>query len=215
MSGEMILAMCPCPDSQVAIPREQMIALSHARIDNIPDFTFDEELLLELDAWEEDEDNEPDLDKARGVARAALHSELDRLFRAPSDVAIITIEGRSYWVTGGLSWGDAPTDCYSILNVMNQLGVFDTPLIVQTLNEEPVVEVRPVTEHKAIIDIDELHEWRRLLNAGITDPSEHIALLKAITGAIHTNGGSIPDDIEVAPYEPILAVKLEEPPILS
>jgi hypothetical protein len=203
----MILALCPCPESEVVITATELVMLSHQRIDAVPDDTFDEELLLELDSWEETEQQEPDFEKARGTARAALHAELDRLFRYPEDVAVVTINGRNYWATGGLSWGDAPTDAYSILNVFAQLGLFDEPVRVRPDSEqEQIVEVRPVTDRQAIVSLDELLEWRRLVHEGITDAEAHIALVRAITGAIRNYGGEVPDEPEVVPYDPILAV---------
>ena len=44
------------------------------------------------------------------------------------DVAHVRIGGREYIATGGLSWGDAPTDAFSYVSLLNDIHAFDEPL---------------------------------------------------------------------------------------
>lgn len=44
------------------------------------------------------------------------------------DVTTITVEGRVFVASGGLSWGDAPTDAFSYLCLLDDIGAFTEPI---------------------------------------------------------------------------------------
>jgi len=45
-----------------------------------------------------------------------------------SDTAILVLEGRHYYITGGMSWGDTPTDSYDIIAFINALEITEKPI---------------------------------------------------------------------------------------
>ena len=44
------------------------------------------------------------------------------------DVTVITVEGRMFVASGGLSWSDAPTDAFSYLCLLDEIGAFTEPI---------------------------------------------------------------------------------------
>lgn len=44
------------------------------------------------------------------------------------DVTTITVEGRMFVASGGMSWGDAPTDAFSYLCLLDEIGAFTEPI---------------------------------------------------------------------------------------
>lgn len=44
------------------------------------------------------------------------------------DVTTITVDGRMFVASGGLSWGDAPTDAFSFLCLLDDIGAFTEPI---------------------------------------------------------------------------------------
>lgn len=41
------------------------------------------------------------------------------------DTATLTLDEKHYFITGGLSWGDEPTDSYKIIALIDALGITD------------------------------------------------------------------------------------------
>lgn len=60
--------------------------------------------------------------------RAALHQALTELLGYRRDVTSMDFGGRCYWLTGGMSWGDTPTDSYEWIAALNWIGLFDDAL---------------------------------------------------------------------------------------
>lgn len=56
----------------------------------------------------------------------------------PRDTTRLTIDGRPYLASGGLSWGDIPTDSYEVILLTDELALWETPIdaaeIVGALN---------------------------------------------------------------------------------
>lgn len=44
------------------------------------------------------------------------------------DVTTITVEGRMFVASGGLSWGDAPTDAFGYLCLLDEINAFWEPI---------------------------------------------------------------------------------------
>ena len=66
----------------------------------------------------EDIDDDDDTDY---VARAI--EDLAWVYEWRRATQIIYVEGKEYVVSGGMSWGDAPTDAYDPLNAIDTLGI--------------------------------------------------------------------------------------------
>ena len=60
--------------------------------------------------------------------RAALHAALDALLADRSDVVAMLLGGVPYWITGGWSMGDPPTDSYDLIDALCRLDLYDEPL---------------------------------------------------------------------------------------
>jgi len=77
---------------------------------------------------EDDEDVESIIaDKANEVADFLSNYGLLR------DVADLHLEGKHYFITGGMSWGDEPTDSYDIINLIDALGITNEPFTSEEL----------------------------------------------------------------------------------
>lgn len=96
-----------------------------------------EDLALNLGArtWHNPGDPEPDKgepDQERAALirdlREALHAALDEVLGGRRDVTTMQFAGRDYWLTGGMSWGDTPTDAYEWVSALNWIGLYDEPL---------------------------------------------------------------------------------------
>ena len=46
----------------------------------------------------------------------------------PDDIAVMTMHGQSYWITGGMSWGDTPTDSFLLVTLLDALDIYDDPI---------------------------------------------------------------------------------------
>lgn len=59
---------------------------------------------------------------------AALASWIEGGGLDSREVAHVRIGGRAYIATGGLSWGDPPTDAFSYVSLLGDIRAFDEPL---------------------------------------------------------------------------------------
>ena len=62
------------------------------------------------------------------IAAAALSNWIEGGGLRSREVAHLWIGGREYIATGGLSWGDAPTDAFSFVSLLGDIQAFDEPL---------------------------------------------------------------------------------------
>jgi len=88
-----------------------------ARIAELPDQRL-------ADAWDEatgcdiaDEEN----------PREYLLRCFDDVTVGGRDIAVMQIEGKRYYFTGGMSWGDDPTDSYQKVSLLSSTGLLDEP----------------------------------------------------------------------------------------
>lgn len=51
-----------------------------------------------------------------------------QVLRFRQDVGWLEIDGARYWVTGGLSHGDEPTDSFPWIEALGEFGIFDAPI---------------------------------------------------------------------------------------
>jgi len=49
------------------------------------------------------------------------------------DVSDLHLEGKHYFITGGMSWGDEPTDSYPTINLIDALGITEEPFTDEEL----------------------------------------------------------------------------------
>ena len=49
------------------------------------------------------------------------------------DTATMQLDGKYYFITGGMSWGDEPTDNFGIINLIDAMGITETPFTEEEL----------------------------------------------------------------------------------
>jgi len=65
------------------------------------------------------------------IARDALGNALDTILNNPREVTGYRMpNGEEWWFTGGLSHGDPPTEAYEPMNLLGELGLFDSAILV-------------------------------------------------------------------------------------
>lgn len=145
MGADMLIARMRAPHREGVNPWDidltEAERIGHERIDAYEMGGLDDDDLdnlsldLGLGGWDIDEVS--DCDSAdREVARkqlvadlrSALHGALTELCGNRRDVAFVTFDGRRYWLTGGMSWGDAPTDAFEWIVAFDWIGLYDEPL---------------------------------------------------------------------------------------
>lgn len=108
------------------------LLLYYAPIPAEPTWALGEERIAQLTAEDADDAAlSDDLDEARAQLLADL-TELRRVVEGSAkgewtrrDIDVLTIGGREYLFTGGMSSGDTPTDFADVMNHLGQTGVLD------------------------------------------------------------------------------------------
>lgn len=82
--------------------------------------------------WDEDggqiEDPTPEAVAAlRAYVAEEVGTILADLWAEPRDVTTLTLCGRTYWLAGGSTWGDDPSEAFTSLSLLANLGIFDPP----------------------------------------------------------------------------------------
>jgi hypothetical protein len=127
------------PDSQY--DHDVATRVGHRRIDGYDLAAWTDQdledlaLNLGIRRWEHPDDPEPE-PQAPGEERTelvqelreALHGALDQLLGYRRDVTELQFGERRYWLTGGMSWGDTPTDAYEWVAALDWIGLYDEPL---------------------------------------------------------------------------------------
>jgi hypothetical protein len=132
MGADMLLYHCECPTSYTKAK-----PVVEYRIENIDDDTLDmiaDELLFHEDCDAEEIDLEEDdlynLDnlhaiQSRAMVRRRIKEAVDEIWHPRRDVVYLTLKDTLYMFSGGMSWGDEPSDACSLLSLLNCSGVFD------------------------------------------------------------------------------------------
>jgi len=103
-------------DLLIVAARREDLAVLHARVDE----THDQ---LIADGWENAHGwRSDDVAEMRGDAHAALEDLFNQRRR---DVDELLLDGTWWWVTGGMSWGDDPTDAWGGFTMLLAMGVLD------------------------------------------------------------------------------------------
>ena len=132
MGADMLLYHCECPTSYTKAK-----PVVEYRIENIDDDTLDmiaDELLFhedydteEIDLEEDDLYKLDELDtiQSRAMVRRRIKEAVDEIWHPRRDVVYLTLKDTLYMFSGGMSWGDEPSDACSLLSLLNCSGVFD------------------------------------------------------------------------------------------
>lgn len=68
-----------------------------------------------------------DLVEAKEVIQDYIETYKDNNFSGRRDVTWLTLGGCRYYFSGGMSWGDSPTDAYDVIMILSQISpIFDT-----------------------------------------------------------------------------------------
>jgi hypothetical protein len=106
---------------------------------------------LDADDFEWHEDylyDDPDHIYPQAQLHAWAAESIRRLFRNQRQVSTIDIGGRSWWITGGLSWGDIPTDAWNPIEMLYRYNLFELRVTVPEIRAairkiegpQPVIE---------------------------------------------------------------------------
>jgi hypothetical protein len=135
MGADMLLYYCEYPTSY----KKAMPTIEY-RIENLADKTLNfiaEELLwceandlakdIEKELKEEDLYKLNDLIgiKTREMIRGRIRQAIEDMSDWRRDIACLTLGGTNYIFSGGLSWGDLPTDACEMINLVSDSGVLD------------------------------------------------------------------------------------------
>ena len=113
MGADFTYSLCPKEvDKETAINR--VMSLTDAELLQIAE-NCGEEYLLE-------EDNSTALSDYRDIIIADLYA----VYGDTRDTAELRVEGKTFVLTGGMSWGDEPTDSYCSLLRLSESYVTDT-----------------------------------------------------------------------------------------
>lgn len=146
MGADLLLAAMAAPHQASKQPwnidHAEAIRIGHERIDahDLRSWGEDdlENLALNLGVrqWQHPDDPDPAHLPAEDQRasleqdiRASLHAALDELAGYRRDVAELDFGGRPYWVTGGMSWGDTPTDAFEWIAALGWIGLYEEPLL--------------------------------------------------------------------------------------
>lgn len=62
------------------------------------------------------------------LRRRLQHAVRDVIGRRNREVAVITVQGKQYMASGGLSWGDPPTDACELLDLISNFDLFEAEI---------------------------------------------------------------------------------------
>lgn len=129
MGADMMLAMARSPhpaDGINPLSTETLVQVTTKRLDRIDWQEMAASLLCE---------------EAPGAPTAELRKLADEaaaaLLQPRRDVTEITIENHAYLVSGGMSYGDAPTDAFDLIDLVDQLGVWEEAITEEELLTPP------------------------------------------------------------------------------
>lgn len=124
MGADMLLALAASPITASGAPVTSVAELC-IRVQERVTAAFSGE---EVDAEFYEELLEGGSGKTTEILADALTSWLRDGGLQSREVAHLRISDRTYVATGGLSWGDAPTDAFSYVCLLDDIHAFDEPL---------------------------------------------------------------------------------------
>jgi len=126
MGADMMTAMAPSPFTKdgnpVKLGQELFDEMLSRVISEVAEYDDPEELNWYADENDENSDWRSDLvDSLKDTLSAiCIHG-------GSREIDFVYPEGREYIVTGGLSWGDLPTECFNDITIIDILGVTKIP----------------------------------------------------------------------------------------
>lgn len=149
MGADFLLYTMRAPHFEEGIEREdstdhaRILAIGLKRIETLTptlewpsaiEYIFDSVLQLEGP-----EDDDLDLDSAINAEEATRRWMVDKIIKAAKESLVdalshgrqttwIDLGGGVHIVTGGLSWGDSPTEIAPVIDLMDEIGVFDAAI---------------------------------------------------------------------------------------
>ena len=136
MGADFVYAICKIPTNTEGEFVDFGEALDRAIVKRFRNVALNKDLLLEtvedcgIYVTESQEEDYESLvsDLATNVAAFVSTAWQSR------DISSIKIDGKYYWITGGMSWGDSPTDSYDIVNLIDSLGITKETFTAKELN---------------------------------------------------------------------------------
>lgn len=124
MGADLILAFCPVPsyDDGTVIKRKDEKRVRKEFIERVRALTPEQIASALEDVYPGDPDDSED-----GVER--FIAAYDEVFMSDGsrDVVDLCIGGRWYIFSGGMSWGDTPTDSYDSVNLLSCFDLLEKP----------------------------------------------------------------------------------------
>lgn len=110
--------------------------IGQARIQHLPDKTIADVLTVCEISFAENmdvvdgfyDDPETPVDVPEGMIRAAREGLAGFSPFRNREVGSLRRGGRDYFVTGGMSWGDAPTDAFDYILLMDEVDLWEAPV---------------------------------------------------------------------------------------
>jgi len=133
MGADMALAIARAPHYATGVdpqPSETLATIGVRRLAAIDWDSAAEDIGWRLDP-ELDEDSADITGRLPGLAAEAVNAVL----HPRRDIAVVTIADQEYFATGGLSWGDPPTDIFDQLDAVDALGVWDAEITAAEVAE--------------------------------------------------------------------------------
>lgn len=141
MGADMLIAICRAPHSvkdKRLTGSNEILQEIKRRVDKIVPDDDNLERWADPDSfddwdWDNYHDSDDD-DERRDEQVAAYHYRLHMAARAllahSREVTTIEIDRKYYLASGGMSWGDPPTDAYDSIALVDEAGIFDDPFPV-------------------------------------------------------------------------------------
>ena len=126
MGADMMIAMAPSPFTKdgnpVKLGQELFDEMLSRVISEVAEYDDPERLNWYADENDENSNWRSDLvDSLKDTLSAiCIHG-------GSREIDFVYPEGRKYIVTGGLSWGDLPTECFNDITIIDILGVTKIP----------------------------------------------------------------------------------------
>lgn len=92
----------------------------------VKEMPYDDLVLINSNFYLVADDLPADDDEWSDVMRQALATLVEEAYGAvlSNEVGVLNIEDKTFLLTGGLSWGDPPTDCFQAFAVVEDLQYF-------------------------------------------------------------------------------------------
>ena len=137
MGADLIITYTRAPHfatGEEHVPHEIAARVGLARIAKLDLSQFDlDEAALNFGILEDSDYDE----MFYAVIREALVRIVTSHIAGRRDVVELQVDGKHYWFTGGMSWGDTPTDSFDEVDLIGIVGLFDQPITAAEILDAP------------------------------------------------------------------------------